>query len=63
MGNGNDVPGELPEHPKLLHQLRGLLHHVLGIQAGSQFTGHCLDQFLSSTTVDTTHQVAAFVGA
>jgi hypothetical protein len=36
VGNGNDVPGELPEHPELLHQLRGLLHHVLGIQAGSQ---------------------------
>ena len=36
MGDGDDVTGELPQHPELLHQLRGLLHHVLRLQAGAR---------------------------
>ena len=40
MGDGDDVTGELPQHPELLHQLRGLLHHVLRVQAGAQELSH-----------------------
>ena len=41
LGDGDNIPGELPEHPELLHQLCCLLHNVFSFQAGpSQLHQH-----------------------